>query len=65
MTEPSPPLEALRAAATELANLDEPVGDPMAFDPGPHAERFEAVHDALVSVLADIDQDPASGPGRT
>lgn len=35
------------------------------FDPAEHAARFEAVHDALVAVLADVDQASDQPPGRS
>lgn len=43
-------LEDLRAAASGLDALEH------TDDPGEHADRFEAVHDALVAVLADVDR---------
>jgi hypothetical protein len=46
-------LEALRAAVADLP----PAGGPDdRFDAAEHAERFEAVHDALAAVLADVDR---------
>jgi len=43
-------LEDLRTAASGLDALEH------TDDPGEHADRFEAVHDALVAVLADVDR---------
>jgi len=43
-------VEDLREAASALDELDR------TDDPGEHADRFEAVHDALVAVLADVDR---------
>ncbi|WP_433781636.1 hypothetical protein ACQPX6_17775 [Actinomycetospora sp. CA-101289] len=63
MTVPGPPrpgppgapaLDELRAAAAALPEPTE--GDTDGdIDAADHAARFEAVHDALVAVLADVD----------
>lgn len=45
-------LAGLRDAVAALPDADAP-GD---FDAAEHATRFEAVHDALVAVLADVDR---------
>lgn len=62
------PLTRLRAAAAAVANLDAPADQPdsqlvdqpgdgaPAFDATAHADRFSELHDALVSVLADVDR---------
>ncbi|MFC5065753.1 hypothetical protein [Actinomycetospora atypica] len=47
-----PSLVALRAAAEDVRALDAPSsGSP---DPMVHADRFEALHDALAAALADV-----------
>ncbi|MDD7942600.1 hypothetical protein PHK61_29730 [Actinomycetospora lutea] len=46
-------LAGLRDAVAALPDGDAP-GDE--FDAAEHATRFEAVHDALVAVLADVDR---------
>lgn len=46
-------LETLRGAVGGLPDAD---GRDEPFDAAGHAERFEAVHDALVAVLADVDR---------
>jgi len=45
-------LAALRAAVDALPDASPATAD---FDAADHAARFEAVHDALVAVLADVD----------
>ena len=45
------PLVALRAAAEDVRALDAPSSGP---DPMVHADRFEALHDALAAALADV-----------
>jgi len=61
MTVPGPPpprpvetpaLDGLRAAVAALPDAASADGD---IDAADHAARFEAVHDALVAVLADVD----------
>lgn len=53
MTEPTgDALAGLRAAVAALPH-DAEGGD---VDAGEHATRFEAVHEALVAVLADVDR---------
>jgi hypothetical protein len=47
----TPALDELRAAVAALPDAT-PDGD---IDAADHAARFEAVHDALVAVLADVD----------
>ncbi len=47
------PLAVLRGAVRDLPSAD---GSDEAFDPAEHAARFEAVHDAMVAVLADVDR---------
>ncbi len=63
--EPTPEaLVRLRAAAAGVADLDEPAGDAAedeagadaGFDATAHADRFAELHDALVTVLADVDR---------
>jgi hypothetical protein len=59
-------LARLRAAAAAVADLDtgsdgeahgaETHGDDAGFDAGVHADRFTELHDALVTVLADVDR---------
>lgn len=58
------PLTRLRAAAAAVADLDgddapanpaEPDGG-AGFDAAAHADRFSELHDALVTVLADVDR---------
>jgi hypothetical protein len=46
-------LTGLRDAVAALPAGDAPDAD---FDAAEHATRFEAVHDALVAVLADVDR---------
>lgn len=60
MTEPgdattadAEPLAVLRGAVRALPPTD---GPDEAFDAAEHAVRFEAVHDAMVAVLADVDR---------
>ncbi|HSK59924.1 MAG TPA: hypothetical protein VK935_12835 [Actinomycetospora sp.] len=62
MTVPGPPpprpagtpaLDGLRAAVAALPEATAADGD---IDLADHAARFEAVHDALVAVLADVDR---------
>jgi hypothetical protein len=60
---PSEALARLRAAAAGVADLDDEAahatGEPEAdagFDATAHAERFSELHDALVTVLADVDR---------
>ncbi|MEJ2871201.1 hypothetical protein WCD74_25795 [Actinomycetospora sp. OC33-EN08] len=43
-------LVRLRAAAAAVADLDH---DPSATDPTEHADRFEALHEALAAALTD------------
>jgi hypothetical protein len=47
------PLAVLRGAVRALPSTDAP---DEAFDAAEHAARFEAVHDAMVAVLADVDR---------
>ena len=47
---PDEGLVRLRAAAAAVAGLDH---DPSATDPAAHADRFEALHEALTAALAD------------
>ncbi len=64
-------LARLRAAAAAIADLDgapadagpdgeapgaEPHGADAGFDAAVHADRFAELHDALVTVLADVDR---------
>ena len=56
----TPALDELRAAVAALPDATL-VGD---IDAADHAVRFEAVHDALVAVLADVDGTCAPWPGR-
>ena len=59
-------LARLRAAAAAVAELDGPHHEPDAtpdeaaqeagFDATVHADRFSELHDALVTVLADVDR---------
>ena len=65
------PLTRLRAAAAAVADLDAPAAEhhdqahghdhahdePSGFDAEAHADRFSELHDALVTVLADVDRD--------
>ncbi len=53
MTVPADPVADLRRAVDALPSVD---GADEAFDAAEHAARFEAVHDALVAVLADVDR---------
>lgn len=57
-------LGALRAAAAGIEALDGPENG-AAFDPAEHAARVEAVHDALVAVLAEIDTGAGAAAERT
>lgn len=53
------PLALLRDSVDALPSpegTDGPPGTDDAFDAAEHAARFEAVHDALVAVLADVDR---------
>ncbi|HEY2194767.1 MAG TPA: hypothetical protein VGH76_21070 [Actinomycetospora sp.] len=62
------PLTRLRAAAAAVSDLDADLdgddapGDPAehdrgaGFDAAAHADRFTELHDALVTVLADVDR---------
>jgi hypothetical protein len=61
MTEPgdattadAEPLAVLRGAVGALPSAAD--GPDEAFDAAEHAARFEAVHDAMVAVLADVDR---------
>jgi AMMECR1 domain-containing protein len=65
MTEPgdattadAEPLAVLRGAVGALPAIpaDEADAPDEAFDAAEHAARFEAVHDAMVAVLADVDR---------
>ena len=47
-------LETLRRAVADLPRADAAPDE--RFDAGEDAARFEAVHDALVAVLADVDR---------
>jgi hypothetical protein len=47
-------LETLRRAVADLPRVDEAPDE--RFDAAEDAARFEAVHDALVAVLADVDR---------
>jgi hypothetical protein len=63
-------LTRLRAAAAAVADLDGPADEPgeagsnpgtgpgsdAGFDATVHADRFSELHDALVTVLADVDR---------
>ena len=56
------PLTRLRAAAAAVTDLDAAqVGaddhEQAGFDAAAHADRFSELHDALVTVLADVDRD--------
>jgi hypothetical protein len=54
-TAPEPTaLETLRRAAADLPRSDEAPAE--RFDAAEDTARFEAVHDALVAVLADVDR---------
>jgi hypothetical protein len=53
------PLARLRAAAAAVADLDAPdegAAQDAGFDVTEHADRFSELHDALVTVLADVDR---------
>ena len=56
-------LVRLRAAAAGVADLDDDAADASdepgadaGFDATAHADRFSELHDALVTVLADVDR---------
>jgi hypothetical protein len=49
-------LADLRGAVEALPSADGTDETGEAFDAAEHAARFEAVHDALVAVLADVDR---------
>jgi len=48
--------DALAGLRDTVAALPDAAGAGDEFDAGEHATRFEAVHDALVAVLADVDR---------
>ncbi|MEJ2864823.1 hypothetical protein [Actinomycetospora flava] len=54
MTEHGDALAGLRDAVAALPHGG--AGEDADFDAAEHATRFEAVHDALVAVLADVDR---------
>jgi len=59
------PLVALRAAAEDVRALD---ASSSGTDPMVHADRFEALHDALAAALADVgdgaQRSPTAAPVR-
>ncbi|NYD35753.1 hypothetical protein [Actinomycetospora corticicola] len=50
---PDDGLAGLRAAAAAVERLGDPAS---AVDPLEHADRFEALHEALTGALADVDR---------
>jgi hypothetical protein len=50
---PDDGLAGLRAAAAAVERLDDPTS---AVDPLEHADRFEALHEALTGALAAVDR---------
>ena len=55
-TESADPVADLRGAVDALPATNSLDDADAAFDAAQHAARFEAVHDALVAVLADVDR---------
>ncbi|TDQ46918.1 hypothetical protein EV188_1145 [Actinomycetospora succinea] len=56
MTEHDDALAALQGAVAALPDAASGADEGDDFDAAEHATRFEAVHDALVAVLADVDR---------